>query len=132
MLTQTDRTKEEILNGIYNTYFSYIIQNVQEEWKDKILFVETCEEKPTPELLEKELLALKEKGVFDAVSGILVSKPQDETYYEEYKAVYAKVIENKELPIVYNVNFGHASPRCALLYGAFAEVDMEKGTISYE
>ena len=104
----------------------------KEEWQDKLLFIETCEEKPTPEQLEKELLVLKKKGVFDVISGILVGKPQDEAYYEAYKAVYTKVIDNKALPIVYNVNFGHASPRCALLYGAQAEVDMEKGTISYQ
>lgn len=100
-----------------------------EEWKGKILFIETCEEKPSPKELEKELNALKEKGVFDVVSGILVGKPQDEAYYEEYKAVYNKVITNKALPILYNINFGHAQPKCVLPYGALAEVDMEKKVI---
>ena len=101
----------------------------KQEWKGKILFIETCEEKPTPELLEKELLALKERGVFDVIHGVLVGKPQDETYYEEYKEIYRKVIDNKELPIVYNVNFGHATPRCVLPYGAEAKVDMKKKKI---
>lgn len=95
----------------------------REEWKDKILFIETCEEKPTPELFQKELLALKKQGIFDVISGIIVGKPQDETYYEEYKKIYSEVIENKELPILYNVNFGHATPRCALPYGAEVLVD---------
>ena len=27
----------------------------------------------------------------------------------------------KKLPIVYNVNFGHATPRCTLQYGAVAK-----------
>lgn len=102
----------------------------REEWKGKILFIETCEEKPEPELFRRELLALKERGVFDAVNGILVGKPQDERYYEEYKEVYAEIIENKELPILYNINFGHAMPRCALPYGVEAEVDMEKKRIT--
>ena len=94
-----------------------------EEWKDKILFIETCEEKPTPELFRKELSALKKQGIFNVISGIIVGKPQDETYYEEYKKIYPEVIENKELPILYNVNFGHATPRCALPYGADVLVD---------
>lgn len=97
----------------------------QEEWKGKVLFLETCEEKPEPELFRKELLALKERGVFEAVKGILAGKPQDERYYEEYKRIYAEVIENEELPILYNINFGHAMPRCALPYGIEVEVDME-------
>ena len=100
-----------------------------EEWKGKILFIETCEEQPVPELFEKELLALKHTGIFDVIHGILVGKPQDEAFYEEYKEIYRKVIGNNELPIVYNVNFGHATPRCVLPYGAEAIVDMQEKTI---
>ena len=95
-----------------------------EIWRGKILFIETCEEKPSPELFEKELTSLKDKGVFDAISGVIVGKPQDEAYYEEYKNVLIKVIGNKDLPILYNVNFGHAHPKCILPYGLKIEVDM--------
>ena len=35
------------------------------------------------------------------------------------------------LPVVCNVNFGHATPRCALQYGAMARVDMEKKVIIF-
>lgn len=101
-----------------------------EEWKNKILFIETCEEKPVPELFEKEISLLKEKGVFDVVNGVLVGKPQDEAYYQEYAEILVKVIDNRKLPIVYNVNFGHATPRCALQYGVMAKVDMKQKKIS--
>ncbi|MBU3127875.1 LD-carboxypeptidase [Clostridium tagluense] len=95
------------------------------EWKNKILFIETCEEKPKPEVFEKELIALKDTGIFDVINGIIVGKPQDEQYYEEYKEIYYKIIENKDLPIMYNVNFGHAQPRCIIPYGIEAEVDLD-------
>lgn len=101
----------------------------KEEWAGKILFIETCEEKPVPELFEKELIVLKNKGVFDAVNGILVGKPQDEAYYQEYKDILIKIVENEKLPIVFNVNFGHATPRCALQYGVVAKVDMKQKKI---
>lgn len=101
----------------------------KEEWTGKILFIETCEEKPVPELFEKEIIALKNKGVFDVVNGVLVGKPQDEAYYQEYKDILIKVIDNEKLPIVYNVNFGHATPRCALQYGVVAKVDMKQKKI---
>ena len=103
-----------------------------EEWKEKILFIETCEEKPIPEQYKKEIAILKEKGVFDVVSGVLVGKPQDEAYYDEYKNILVKVINNSDLPIVYNVNFGHATPRCTLQYGAMARVDMKRKIIKCE
>lgn len=72
----------------------------REEWTGKILFIETCEEKPEPVLFEKELRALKEKEVFDVISGIIVGKPQDEAYYEEYKHILKNVIDNERLPVL--------------------------------
>lgn len=126
ILTDNRYIDEKDICGKYQLFPS------KEEWTGKILFIETCEEKPTPELLEKELLALKEKGIFEVINGILVGKPQDEIYYEEYKDVYRKVINNKTLPIVYNVNFGHANPRCVLPYGMLAKVDMEHKKILLE
>ena len=102
------------------------------EWKEKILFIETCEEKPVPAQFEKEVAMIKKKGVFDVVSGVLVGKPQDEEYYEEYKDILVKVVNDPDLPIVYNVNFGHATPRCVLQYGAMARVDMKRKIIKCE
>jgi len=101
------------------------------EWEGKILFIETCEEKPDPEMFRKELLALKGKGVFEVISGMIVGKPQDEQFYEEYKQMILEVIENKELPILYNLNFGHALPRCVIPYGIEAEVDMDGRSIAF-
>ena len=96
---------------------------------DRILFIETCEEKPVPDIFEREIRALKSKGVFDVIKGVLIGKPQDEAYYEEYKEIVIKEIDNEKLPIVYNVNFGHATPRCALQYGVTAKVDMKQKKI---
>ena len=79
--------------------------------------------------MKKEIIALKNKGVFDVVKGVLVGKPQDEAYYQEYKEVLIRVIDNEKLPMVYNVNFGHATPRCALQYGVVAKVDMREKKI---
>ena len=42
--------------------------------------------------------------MFEAVNGLLIGKPMDETYYEEYKKVLIETIDNLALPIVYNVN----------------------------
>jgi muramoyltetrapeptide carboxypeptidase LdcA involved in peptidoglycan recycling len=80
-------------------------------------------------LIKKCYQALKNTGIFDVINGIIVGKPQDEQYYEEYKEIYRKIIENKDLPIMYNVNFGHAQPRCIIPYGIETEVDLDKKTI---
>ena len=51
---------------------------------------------------------------------------------DEYKNILAKVVHNPDLPIVYNADFGHATPRCVLQYGAMAQVDMKKKRITCE
>ena len=100
-----------------------------EQWRGKILFFETSEEKPSPEVFEKELMALKDTGIFEVISAVLVGKPADETYYEEYKDVIREIIDNINLPVMYNLNFGHAYPRCIIPYGLEAEVDFDEKTV---
>ena len=102
-----------------------------EEWKGKILLLESSEEKPIPQLYREMIKKLQEVGVFDVISGLLVGKPQDEVYYEEYKAILLEEIENKELPIVYNVNIGHATPRCIIPFGVSAKVDANQQIILF-
>lgn len=99
-----------------------------EEYTDKILFLETSDECPKPEDLEKMLLEFKKQGMFGA-RGIIIGKPMQEKYYEEYKDVWQKVLSDVEIPILYNVNFGHSVPRCIIPYGAEVEIDYSTKTI---
>ena len=99
------------------------------EWEGKIVFLETSEEKPTPDALKKMLETLKETGIFSVVNGLIIGKPQDEVYYEEYKTIYTEVLNDVKLPMLYNVNFGHAYPRCALPYGTKATIDLDEKTL---
>ena len=107
----------------------YGIFPTMEEWNGKILFAETSELRTSPERLRTYLQALKAEGVFSSVSGVLVGKPIDQCFYEEYKAVWTETVDDPELPILYNVNFGHASPRAILPYGAEAMIDANKQEI---
>lgn len=92
------------------------------DWQNNILFIETSEVKPTPESFRMELLALKKAGIFDAVNGVIVGKPQNEAYYQEYRRILLETVADASLPILYNVNFGHAYPRCVVPYGISAAV----------
>lgn len=102
-----------------------------EEWKNKILLLETSEEKPTPKLYRKMIHTLQEFGIFHVISGLLVGKPQNESYYDEYKSILLDEISNKELPIIYNVNIGHATPRCIIPFGVHAKVDANHQIIKF-
>lgn len=110
-------------------YEKYNILPTDEEWSEKVLFLETSEERPTPELLETMLNEFKNRGILSLVRGIIVGKPIDEIYYEEYKEVYRKVFSDLNTPVLYNVNFGHAVPRCILPYDAEATINYDEKRI---
>ncbi len=103
-----------------------------EQWRGKLLFIETSEERPNPQLYEKMLLALKERGVFSAVNGILVGKPQNQVYFDDYQAKLLNATQEDNLPILYNVNFGHAYPRTTIPYGLDCTVDLDQKTITVQ
>ena len=88
-------------------------------------------EKPAPYKFRRALEALKNAGVFDHVSGVLVGKPMDETYDREYRQMLVQVIDRKDLPVVCNLNIGHAMPRCILPLGIEATVDAEQQVIRF-
>lgn len=102
-----------------------------EDWRGHILLLESSEEKMPPEKYRRALEYFKEKGVFDVVSGVLVGKPMDETYVEEYKRHLIDVIGDPRLPVVCNINIGHAEPRCIIPFGVEAVVDAEKQVIRF-
>ena len=102
-----------------------------EDWKGRILLLESSEEKMPPEKYRKALEYLKERGVFGAVSGVLVGKPMDGAFEEEYKELLVEVIDDPRLPVLCNINIGHALPHCIIPFGVDCKVDVEEQTIRF-
>lgn len=103
----------------------------REDWRGRILLLETSEEKPSPQKYRKALAYLKSAGIFDVVSGVLTGKPMDNAYADEYKELLVQVIQNPALPVVCNLNVGHALPRCIIPFGKEAIVDTDKQSIRF-
>ncbi len=114
------------------TYARYGIFPTLDDWKGKILLLETSEEQMSPEKYRSAIMQLKKAGLFGVINGILVGKPMDERYYEEYKQILTEVVDDPSLSIVYNLNVGHALPRCIVPFGVNATVDVAKQTIMLE
>jgi len=102
----------------------------KEELTGKILFLETSADGPEPERITRIVKALESRGIFEAVSAVLIGKPQDEVYYEEHKAIYRDIIGKYGKPLIYNLNFGHAHPKCILPIGQKVRVDCQKLTVT--
>lgn len=104
-----------------------------ETFEDVILFLETSEEKTDPGYIEYWLRNYGSQGILQKVKAVIFGKPYQEKYYEEYKYSIMKIISELklfDLPIVYNMTFGHNQPMACLPYGAMAEIDCDNNTFS--
>lgn len=136
----------EILGGCLETIYSLLDKNQKdsylmnkyfkifpslEDWKGKILLLETSEDKSSPELFSKMIILLKKYGIFEVISGLLVGKPANNQYYEEYKRILKKEVNNANLPIVFNINVGHSNPRCIIPFGISCTVNVKQQIIKF-
>ncbi|MGI4790635.1 MAG: S66 family peptidase [Janthinobacterium lividum] len=103
-------------------------------WQSKILFLETSEEKPTPDQVKYILRNYGMQGIFDKISGLLFARPELYTLEERevlFKAIVGVVtgeFGRSDLPIVAEMDFGHEAPQFILPLGVTAEIDCEKQT----
>lgn len=105
----------------------------ESSFDDTILFFETSEETPHPDNLLYWLRNYGAQGILQKAKAILFAKPYQGKYYDEYKEIIRTIVnENKlyNIPIVYNMTFGHNQPMCIIPYGCLAEVDCENKTFS--
>lgn len=102
-----------------------------EDWRGRILLLESSEEQPTPEKYRQALEFFKAAGVFRSVSGILAGMAMDRRYEEEYRRLLTEVVDDPELPIVCNLSVGHGVPRCIIPFGVDATVDVTARKITF-
>lgn len=103
-------------------------------WRGKILFLETSEEKPTPDQVKYMLRNYGMQGVLGQIKGLLLARPQFYTLEEReilYKTVVSVVADEfgrPDLPIIAEMDFGHEAPQSILPLGVLAEIDCERQT----
>jgi muramoyltetrapeptide carboxypeptidase LdcA involved in peptidoglycan recycling len=108
-----------------------------ENWQDAILFLETSEEAPPPEMVTRTLRVFAAMGILPQLSGILFGRPGGEVppeKFADYDLAILKVVDEElgltDLPIITHMDFGHTSPLFVLPYGVQAEIDSENQTFS--
>ena len=132
------KVKGELLGGCINTFVYLIgtpIWPTKEEWKGKILMLEDADDESIPlSIVEWILRNLEAQGIFNVIKGIIIGKYPFEDKTEEYKQTFKKIIVDEgkhvNLPIIYNVNFGHAEPIGVMPLGVKCELDCDNKTIT--
>jgi len=98
-------------------------------FKNKILFFETSEDKPTVSILKYMLRNYGSAGILESLNGILFGRAR--SYSDQEKADLDKMIVQvvsgefgrSDMPIVTNLDFGHTDPQIIMPIGILAEID---------
>ena len=90
-----------------------------------VLFLETSEEVPPPDRVDAYLGELAEAGVFEQISGLVVGRPYgyDQERAQRLWAVAARWTQAWGVPVLGNVECGHADPMLTLPLGVHARLD---------
>ncbi len=104
------------------------------DWKEKIMFLETSETKMSPDAFCKILRNYAASGILINIRGIILGRPYDNQFWKEYDEMLLKVIREEEglveLPIITGMDFGHTCPIFTIPYGVMAEINVEKRTFT--
>ncbi len=132
ILQGSGKVQGELLGGCLDVFVELMgtpLWPAPEEWRGKLLLLETSEEDMSPDMLRWYLRGLQAQGILERVNGIVMGRPAVSDKYEPYKAVLRQVVGfeagRSDLPILYNVNVGHGYPIGVLPLGLRYEIDCE-------
>jgi muramoyltetrapeptide carboxypeptidase LdcA involved in peptidoglycan recycling len=100
-------------------------------WNDRILFLETSEEKPEVKNVEYMLRNYGSMGALERLAGLIIGRARAYTSTEK-ESLYAMLprvvgfeFGRTDLPILANVDFGHTDPQFIIPLGIRAELDCD-------
>lgn len=105
----------------------------KEMWYNSILFFETSDATPPPDYFRWWLRNYAEQGILQMAAGIIVGRPYNDQYVDEYNNELLKVLKEENLtdiPIITEMDFGHTCPTFTIPYGLTAEIDCVNKTFS--
>lgn len=100
------------------------------EWNNSIMLLESSDGLSSPENYRTMIQSFKKSGIMNVINGLIVGKPMDEVYYDEYKQILKEELSEFNFPILYNINIGHSYPHTLLPLGEVVEIDSNNKTLT--
>jgi len=104
------------------------------DWNNKIMFLETSEEKMLPDNFRWIMRNYAASGILGNIQGLILARPSDNLYWKEYDDILLQIITEEEgltdLPILTGMDFGHTCPTFTIPYGIKAEINPITKTFS--
>ena len=107
-----------------------------------VLAVETSGETPDPGQVERFFTILGERGIIDEIRALVVGRPETpkgelagrEAYRRDQRAAILRGVGryDPDLPVVSDLDFGHAAPVLPLPLGARVEIDCDGRAIRFD
>jgi muramoyltetrapeptide carboxypeptidase LdcA involved in peptidoglycan recycling len=100
---------------------------------DLILFLEDIVECTTPDNIGDFFKWLETRGVTRNINGIIFGRFNEYPENRAYRQAAIKALREVDLgnvPVLWNMSFGHTSPICVIPYGAPAEIDCDNAGFS--
>ncbi|MFJ5714520.1 S66 peptidase family protein [Neobacillus sp. NPDC093127] len=92
-----------------------------------IWYLENCEMNTAD--LRRSLVQMKLAGWFDHCSGLMFGRSPANTPVDNYTVedVYQDLVDELDIPIIYDIDCGHVPPQITFINGAYAEVEAAEG-----
>lgn len=129
-LNRNNSTAEGILiGGNMNTLLALLGTPYFPDLKSAILFLEDCNTNLNK--LRRDLNTLKQAGIFEIITGLVFAKFYANGMTALEQNQYSGFIENYfneyNKPLLYQMDFGHHSPRITIPIGTYAKIDTKNG-----
>lgn len=92
-----------------------------------IWYLENCEMSVTD--LKRTLWQMKMAGWFENSNGFIIGRTNSQTTIEDfsYEDALHDVLDEMNVPVIYDADFGHVAPQWTMINGAFAELEFNDG-----
>ena len=125
----------DILSELFGTRFDKTKEFIDKYKEDGIVwYLENCE--MTSENIIRTLWKFKDNGWFKHTKGFLFGRSalEQSCYGISFKEAVRRVLGDLNIPIIFNADIGHVSPRMTIINGAICNVISKdgKGEITFE
>ncbi|MBD3636208.1 MAG: LD-carboxypeptidase [Crocinitomicaceae bacterium] len=123
----------KLIGGNLTVISSMVGTSFEPNWNDKILFLEEIKEEPYR--VDRMLWQLKQAGVYQKVSGIVLGSfrkcvPEEPEKSFSLEEIFEQHFKNVPFPVYQGASFGHITPKFTLPIGVMAEMDADAYTIT--
>lgn len=132
-LNRAGKCGGELVGG--NLSIVYSLHGIEIEWKkhEKILFIEDIDEDLYH--LDRMMQNLKHSGKLERLQGLIVGqltgmKDGDPSFGKSAYEIIAEAVAGYKFPVVYGFPAGHGDVNFSLIFGAMAELEVNKDSYS--